>query len=190
VTQTPPAQNDTRQATTPQTQAATQTQPQSVAQAQPAQSGARQTAQSETQTIPEPAAQTRPAGTVIRDEFAAPETAPRAASGDTEHGGTPQTPAREDEVADLYAQALQAYNAKNYPEALALVNGFLTRANTDIDKGLYLKGQILESESPSQNIKEARATYTRLVSEFPTSALWQDARNRITFLNRFYFEIR
>jgi hypothetical protein len=121
----------------------------------------------------------------------ADETSRQNVPGTAERGEDIRPPApREDEVAGLYARALQEYTAKNYQQALASVNGFLSHTNTDIDKGLYLKGQILESESPSQNIKEARAAYNRLVSEFPASALWQDARNRITFLNRFYFDIR
>jgi TolA-binding protein len=99
-------------------------------------------------------------------------------------------PPREDDVTDLYESALQAYNAKNYQQALDLINDFLPRTHKNIDKGLFLKGQILESDSDAQNIKEAREAYSRIVSEFPASDLWQEARNRITYLNRFYFDIR
>ena len=63
-------------------------------------------------------------------------------------------------------------------------------ANSQIDSGLYLKGQIYEAKSDIQNIRTAISAYKELVSDFPTSPFWQLAKNRQTYLNRFYFDIR
>ena len=96
----------------------------------------------------------------------------------------------EEATAELYELALKAHNAGEQPRALDYINRFLADSNANIDKGLFLKGEILEASSPVQNIKDSYAAYNRLVREFPTSGLWQQAKNRITYFDRFYFSIR
>ena len=96
----------------------------------------------------------------------------------------------EEETAELYELALKAHNAGDQPQALDYINRFLADTNANIDKGLFLKGEILEAPSPVQNIKNSYAAYNRLVREFPTSVLWQQAKNRIIYLDKFYFSIR
>jgi outer membrane protein assembly factor BamD (BamD/ComL family) len=95
----------------------------------------------------------------------------------------------EEEVAALYTQALEAFQAGKHEEALSLVNRFLSSAFSGVDRGLFLRGQILEAASPVQDIKGAYSSYETLVTLYPTSVLWGQAKNRITYLNRYYFEI-
>ena len=62
--------------------------------------------------------------------------------------------------------------------------------NVNLDKILFLKGQIYEAKAAIRNMKEELQAYTQLVTEFPNSALWKRAKDRITYIERFYFSIR
>ena len=90
----------------------------------------------------------------------------------------------------LLEEANLLYNDKDFENALKMVNSFLENASKDIDKGLFLKGRILESDSNIQDIKNAIITYTKLIKEYPASKLWNDANKRIIYLKRFYLEAR
>jgi hypothetical protein len=96
----------------------------------------------------------------------------------------------EDDVADLYERALRAYNRGEQTDALSLINRYLATTVVEIDKGLYLRGLILEANSPVQDIKSSFNSYNSLIEQFPSSTLWQPAKNRIIYLNRYYFDIR
>lgn len=90
----------------------------------------------------------------------------------------------------LLDRAKEAYNNKQYEQALSLVNEFLESPSDKTDEGLFLKAQILEAPSPVLNIKEAIAHYDKLTADFPQSKLWQSAKNRSVYLKRFYIDIR
>jgi outer membrane protein assembly factor BamD (BamD/ComL family) len=60
----------------------------------------------------------------------------------------------------------------------------------DTDEALWLKGQLLEADSPARDIRQALEYYQRLVREFPQSVRVPEARRRIVFLERFFFNIR
>lgn len=91
---------------------------------------------------------------------------------------------------DLLESARQEYNNKNYVEALSDVQQFFENAMDRIDEGLYLEGQILEAKSEIQNIKSAITAYESLMKNYPSSSLWNDAKQRSTYLRRFYIDIR
>jgi hypothetical protein len=91
---------------------------------------------------------------------------------------------------DLLALAQKAYDAKEYEDALMYLNDFFEKSATRLDEGLYLKGQTLEAPSSVRNIRSALETYETLVAQYPESKLWEKANQRITYLKRFYFNIR
>ncbi len=90
----------------------------------------------------------------------------------------------------LLEKAQNEYKAKNYTEALSVVQQFFDVATTDFDKGLFLEGQILEAKSEVQNIKSALDAYDTLIKNWPASPLWKKANERSIYLRRFYFDIR
>jgi TolA-binding protein len=53
-----------------------------------------------------------------------------------------------------------------------------------------LYGQILEAQWANRDIKGAISYYRRILSEYPQSSRYEDARKRVAYLERFYFEIR
>lgn len=160
---------------------------------------------------PAPAAEEAPVKTVIQTTESAPvnqslQVSPQTlSSGSTSADGTgpesSQTDAADasavlsdqtkNESADnLLKEAQDAYGAKQYEKAQALLTLFFDKAVTRIDEGLYLQGQVLEAKSSIQNIKGAVDSYEILMKNWPDSALWQDARRRDIYLRRMYIDIR
>lgn len=79
---------------------------------------------------------------------------------------------------------------KKYQETLAYLEDFFTKATTRVDEGLFLQGQTFESNSSVRNIKSALDTYETIVRRYPQSVNWAKANERITYLRKFYFNIR
>ena len=90
----------------------------------------------------------------------------------------------------LLAQAQDYFYAEEYPAALETLNRFFEIAISDFDAAYYLKGQVLESKSSIKNIKEAQKAYKHVIDSYPQSPFWERAKNRYTYLSRFYFDIR
>ncbi|MDE7228436.1 MAG: hypothetical protein K2N31_08960, partial [Treponemataceae bacterium] len=99
-------------------------------------------------------------------------------------------PAADENGADLLERAKHAYADKQYENALDLVQRYLDDATEKIDEALFLQGQILEADSSVKSIRSAIDSYESLTKNYPMSALWKKANNRIIYLKRFYIEIR
>ena len=93
----------------------------------------------------------------------------------------------EDKLLEL---AQKLYESKNFENALKAINTFFDKASKNLDKGLYLQGQILEEKSSVQNIKDAVESYELLVKNYPASKYWEKAKKRSIYLRRFYINIR
>nr|MCR4627724.1 hypothetical protein [Treponema sp.] len=93
-------------------------------------------------------------------------------------------------VAELLEKAQKAYDSKNYETALHLVTDFFEQSDLDLDKALYLQGQILEEKSPVQDIKSAIDAYDVIIKNYRQSPLWKKANERSIYLKRFYINIR
>lgn len=91
---------------------------------------------------------------------------------------------------ELLDEAALCYENKEYSKALSLLEQFFAKSVRRLDEGWFLRGQIYEAENKQGNIKRALDAYTLLVSNYPGSALWKKASERIIYLNRFYFNIR
>ena len=96
-----------------------------------------------------------------------------------------------EEIMDL-AEAF--YEDKMYIEALDQLDYYFTvtdgTADEYTDYALFMKGQILEQNSACKNIKESLNAYKELVNNYPDSAYWNNAQDRVVYLERFYFSVR
>ena len=91
---------------------------------------------------------------------------------------------------DLLISAKKLYNEKKYKESLEKVNLFLELSVEKRDEALFLQGQLYESQSNVKNIKKALESYNSIISNYPSSKVWEDANKRIIYLNRFYLKGR
>ncbi|MDE7392222.1 MAG: hypothetical protein K2M90_07190, partial [Treponemataceae bacterium] len=98
--------------------------------------------------------------------------------------------AADESGADLLEQAKRAFADKQYENALDLVQRYLDDATEKIDEALFLQGQILEADSSVKSVRSAIDSYESLTKNYPMSAFWKKANNRIIYLKRFYIEIR
>ncbi|MCI5523803.1 MAG: hypothetical protein MR449_06675 [Spirochaetia bacterium] len=93
----------------------------------------------------------------------------------------------EDEILKL---AQESFEKKEYARTLEYLDSFFDKSVTRIDEGLFLQAQTYEATSPVRNIKNALDTYQTLVDNYPQSINWSKASERLTYLKRFYFNIR
>ena len=111
---------------------------------------------------------------------------------DRQQGAGVQAPSegQYSEQDELLAQAQEYFYAEEYPASLDTLNKFFDVAVRDFDAAYYLKGQVLESQSPVKNIKEAQKAYKHVMDSYPQSPFWERSKNRYTYLSRLYFDIR
>ena len=94
---------------------------------------------------------------------------------------------------EVYAQAETAFNETRYADALNILDDFFknfTPSDNCFDKAVFLKARIYETPSDYRNIRSALDEYKKITAFFPESDLWEDARRRIIYINRFYMDIR
>lgn len=96
-----------------------------------------------------------------------------------------------DSSADELLKAAQEYfNSKKYKDSLACLESFFEKTDSRIDEGLFLQAQIFESNSSERNIKSALDNYETIIRRYPQSPIWKKASERVTYLKKFYFNIR
>ncbi len=91
---------------------------------------------------------------------------------------------------ELLSAAKNDYENKNLESALENVKAFLLTSPSNADEGLFLLGQIYESNGQVRDIKKAVEAYEKITSSYPASQLWDDAKKRAVYLKRFYINIR
>ncbi|WP_407397317.1 hypothetical protein [Treponema sp.] len=91
---------------------------------------------------------------------------------------------------EILEKAKESFKNKKYEDTLAYLDDFFAKATTKIDEGLILQGQTFETNSSVRNIKSALDTYETIVRRYPQSIHWAKANERITYLRKFYFNIR
>ena len=87
-------------------------------------------------------------------------------------------------------QAREAYDAGRIPQALSILDQFREIYPVGNDEAWWLYGQLLEANSPRRDIRSALDYYRRLVREYPQSPRFDEARRRIAYLERYYFNIQ
>ena len=90
----------------------------------------------------------------------------------------------------LLQKAQESFEGGNAAESIALLNQFLEDYPGGSDEVYWLLGQFYEANSPSRNILLSLDYYKRLVNEYPQSRRLNDARRRISYLERFYINIQ
>jgi len=102
----------------------------------------------------------------------------------------PPVPPRIESQAEFVQRARQEFDAARIENALNILNAMRQQHPFDDDEALWLRAQLLEANSPARDIRQSLEYYQRLVREFPQSIRVPDARRRIAFLERFFFNIR
>uniref|UniRef100_UPI0025DB51E0 hypothetical protein n=1 Tax=Treponema sp. TaxID=166 RepID=UPI0025DB51E0 len=91
---------------------------------------------------------------------------------------------------ELLSKAQESYDEGQYEKTLEYLDAFFDKATEKIDQGLFIQAQTYESNSSVRNIKNALDTYETIVKDYPQSINWTKAYERMTYLKRFYFNIR
>jgi hypothetical protein len=127
-----------------------------------------------------------PAATVPAS--AAPPEAPAAVPASA---APPEAPAAAVPVEDWLQKAREEYNAGRIAGALSALDQFMLRYPGGSDEAYWLYGQSLEANNEAtRDIRLALDYYRRLVREYPQSSRYDDARQRIAYLERYYFTIQ
>lgn len=88
------------------------------------------------------------------------------------------------------AQARSALAAGQAQGALDALDRLMTLAPAGTDEAFFLYGQALELNGPTKDIKRAYAYYEKIRDEYPESAFWDRANDRVSYIERHYFDIR
>ncbi|MCL2558624.1 MAG: tetratricopeptide repeat protein, partial [Treponema sp.] len=91
---------------------------------------------------------------------------------------------------ELLRMARAEFEAGRMEDAITLLSLFAELYPSGSDEAWWLFGQSLEADSPSRDTLRALSYYRRLVSEFPQSGHLTAARGRISFIERFFLNIR
>ena len=105
-------------------------------------------------------------------------------------GVIPPVPPRIESQAEFVQRARQEFDAGRVEQALNTLGDMRQHHSHVTDESLWLTGQLLEADSPARDIRLALEYYRHLVREFPQSIRVPEARRRIIFLERFFFNIR
>lgn len=90
---------------------------------------------------------------------------------------------------EILKKAEKAFLKKQYQQALTLIDELFFKSTEKLDEGLFLRGKIYEVYSGQGNIKKARDAYQTLVTAYPQSSFWNEAKERIIYIDRFYFNV-
>jgi hypothetical protein len=88
------------------------------------------------------------------------------------------------------AQARSELAAGRAQGALDALDRLIVLAPDGTDEALLLYGQALERNGPQKDIKRAYAYYKKLRDDYPESAFWDKADERVSYIERHYFDIR
>jgi hypothetical protein len=113
-------------------------------------------------------------------------SAAEAGSGESEGAGIPLNA----EPEELISRAREEFEAGKTASAIAALDEFCRRYPPGTDETWWLYGQFYEAGSPARDIKRSIECYRKLVSEYPQSPRYNDARRRIAYLERYYFNIQ
>ena len=91
---------------------------------------------------------------------------------------------------EFVRQAKAEYETGRIEQALAVLDLMRSHYPMGTDEAWWLYGQLLEAPGTNRDIRQAIEYYRRLVNEYPQSSRVAEARARITYLERFYFNIR
>ncbi|MDR1175893.1 MAG: hypothetical protein LBK83_10545 [Treponema sp.] len=113
-------------------------------------------------------------------------SAAEAGDGESEGAGIPLNA----EPEQLISRAREEFEAGKTASAIAVLDEFYRRYPPGTDETWWLYGQFYEANSPARDIKRSVECYRKLVNEYPQSRRYNDAKRRIAYLERYYFNIQ
>ena len=95
------------------------------------------------------------------------------------------------QIDDWLKKAREEYDAGRIKNALDCLDRFMVLYPAGSDEAFWLYGQSLEANNEAtRDIRLSLDYYRRLTREFPQSNRYGEARQRIAYLERFYFNIQ
>jgi len=91
---------------------------------------------------------------------------------------------------ELTKRARDELDAKRTQSALDALDRYLALYPYGSDEVYFLYGLAYEQDTPFRNIKKSYDAYRRVRDEYPRSARWKDAADRIAYLEKHYFGLR
>jgi outer membrane protein assembly factor BamD (BamD/ComL family) len=121
--------------------------------------------------------------------FPAPATTPPVTNGAVNGNTVPEQPVEITPYAYL-ERAREEYDAGRIVSAISYLDLFKEHFPLGSDEAWWLYGQSYEANSPARDILLALEYYRRLIRDYPQSTRANEARRRITYLERLYINIR
>jgi len=93
---------------------------------------------------------------------------------------------------ELLAVARFVAGQGRYPLAFDLLSEYLRRypRGAGMDRALFQLAQLYELESPLRDVRQAREYYRKVYEGYPESEYAAEARNRILYLDRYFFHVQ
>jgi hypothetical protein len=131
-----------------------------------------------------------PSASAVQPSATSDTRPPVTASGEPPSAGA-VSENRENLSPELILQkAKEAFDGGNAQAAIALLDQYAQIFPSGTDELYWYYGQFYEANTPSRNILLSLEYYRLLVNEFPQSSRLNDARRRISYLERFYINIQ
>jgi outer membrane protein assembly factor BamD (BamD/ComL family) len=74
--------------------------------------------------------------------------------------------------------------------AIEALDRLLARYPPGMDEAFFLYGSALEQSGPLRDIRRAYGYFRKVRDDYPMSPFWDKASERISYIERHYFEIR
>lgn len=78
----------------------------------------------------------------------------------------------------------------NVPLVQEIADYYPVAYSIDLDRMWYILGQAYEADTDYRDIKKSLAAYEMVVKAYPFSKYWSKSKDRISYINRYYFNIR
>lgn len=91
---------------------------------------------------------------------------------------------------ELIKRARDELDVKRTQTALDALDRYLSLYPYGSDELYFLYGLAYEQDTPFRNIKKSYDSYRRVRDEYPRSARWKDAAERMAYLEKHYFGLR
>jgi hypothetical protein len=127
-------------------------------------------------------------------EEPAPSAPPRPGMSDDAVAALPPAPSsgslsQDTAPGEYLRRAREEFDAGRIGSALSVLDQFREAYPAGSDEAWWLYGQLFEANSPNRDIRSALDYYRRLTREYPQSPRYAEARRRIAYLERYYFNI-
>jgi len=91
---------------------------------------------------------------------------------------------------DYLALARENFKISKFGDVIPALDNYRSRNPYPDDEFWWMLGQSFEANSPARNIKSALDAYRHITGDFPQSRYYDRAKQRISYINKFYFNIK